>query len=52
MLQFLVGGGGWDEETVSVSSGEPTDYTGSGDGGVYDRDDIGEFSLEDGVKVG
>jgi len=52
MLQFLVGGGGWDEETVSVSSGQTAYYTRTGDGGVDDGDDIGELGLEDGVEVG
>lgn len=52
MLEFLIGSGGGDEQTVSVSSGESTDYTCTSDGGVDDRDDIGEFSLEDGIEVG
>ena len=41
MLKFLVGRGGWYKESVSVSSGQTTDYTGSTDRGVDDRDDIG-----------
>ena len=52
MLQLLVGGGGWDEKTVSVSSGQSTDYTCTGDRGVDDGNDIGELSLEHGIEVG
>lgn len=51
MLQFLVGGGRWDQKTLSVSSGQATDDVGTSDGSVDDWDDVLELGLEDGVEV-
>lgn len=51
VLEFLVGRGGGNEESATVTGGEATDDTGSSDGGVDDRDDVLELGLEDGVKV-
>jgi hypothetical protein len=52
MLEFLIGGGARDKETVTVPSAESTDNTGSGDGGVDDGDDVLKFSFKNGVEVG
>ena len=51
MLQLLVGGGCWDQKTLSVSSGQATDDVGTSDGGVDNWDDVLELGLEDGVEV-
>jgi hypothetical protein len=51
MLQFLVGRGRRYEETVTISSGQTPDDTGTGDGGVDDGNDILELGLEDRVEV-
>ena len=51
MLQLLVGGGCWDQKTLSVSSGQAADDVGTSDGGVDNWDDVLELGLEDGVEV-
>lgn len=51
MLQFLVGGGAGDEETMSVTGGEATDDSSAADGGVDDGYDVGELGFKDRVKV-
>lgn len=51
MLQLLVGGGRWHQQTLSVSGGQATDDVGAGDGAVADWDDVLELGLEDGVEV-
>lgn len=51
MLELLVGGGGWDEETLAVSGGQTTDDVGSCDRGVANWDHVLELGLEDGVEV-
>lgn len=51
MLQLLVGGGCWDQKTLSVSSGQATNDVGTSDGGVDNWDNVLELSLEDGVEV-
>ena len=51
MLQLLVGGGCWDQKTLSVSSGQATDDMSTSDGGVDNWDDVLELGLEDGVEV-
>lgn len=51
MLQFLVGGGAGDEETMSVAGGETTDDSSAADGGVDDGHDVGELGFKDRVKV-
>jgi hypothetical protein len=43
----LIGGGAGYEKTVTVTGGQTTDDSGSGDSGVDDRDDILELGLED-----
>ena len=48
----MIGGRAGYEETVTVSSVETSDDTGTGDGGVNDRDDVLELGLEDRVEVG
>jgi hypothetical protein len=48
-LQFLVGGGGGDQEASLVARGQAADYARSGDCGVADRDDVLEFGFEDTV---
>ena len=51
MLQFLVGGGCGDEETLFVSGCEAADDACAGDGAVADGDYVLEFGFEDGVEV-
>lgn len=51
MLQFLVGGGAGNEETMSVTGGETTDDSSAADGGVDDGHDVGELGFKDRVKV-
>lgn len=48
----MIGGRAGYEETVTVSSGQTPNDTGTGDGGVNDRDDVLKLGLEDRVKVG
>lgn len=51
MGELLIGRGGGDEETVSVTRGETADDTSAGDGGVHYGDDVGQLGFEDGVEV-
>lgn len=52
VLEFLVGRCGGYEETVTVTSGETTDDSGSGNGGVDNGYHVLKLSLKDRVKVG
>lgn len=49
MLEFLVCGGGGEEETTLVAGCEAADYTCACDGCVDNWDNIGEFGFEDTV---
>ena len=51
MLQLLVGGGCWHQQTLPVSGGQATNDVGAGDGAVADWDDVLELGLEDRVEV-
>lgn len=50
MLQFLVGGGGGDEQTFAVAGRQAPDDARAGDGAVGDGNDVLEFGFEDGVE--
>jgi hypothetical protein len=47
VLEFLIGCGGWDEETVTISCGESTNYSCTSNGGVDDGNNVGELGFED-----
>ena len=51
MLQLLVGRGGGDEETATVTHGHVADHADARDGGVDYGNVLGELLFEDGVEV-
>jgi len=51
VLEFLVGGGGGDEEAFAVAGCEAAYYSRAGDCAVADGDYVLEFGFEDAVEV-
>lgn len=49
--EFIIRGVAGDEEALLVAGGGPADDAGASDGGLDDRDEGAEFTLEDGVEV-
>ena len=52
MLQFLIRCGRGNKQAMTVAYRQASNYTGTSDGGVDDRDNVTELCLEDRVEVG
>ena len=52
MLEFLVGGGGGDQEAFAIAGCKTTDYAGACDGDMADGDYVLKFSFENAEQCG